>query len=97
MKKTVLLALLCVVVATSGFAQLRMNGWGRAVWVPFYIDQSNDPKTTTQSSYGSEPDLEFMFSASAPNVGVDVGMLVIPGNPGQFSQVANAKVWWKPK
>jgi hypothetical protein len=83
-------------IAGTAFAQLRMNGWGRAVWVPVYIDQTDDPKTTTQSSYGAEPDLEFMFSASAEHVGVDVGMLVIPGNPGQFSQVANGKVWWKP-
>jgi hypothetical protein len=95
MKKAVLLMVLAGCITGVAFAQLRMNGWGRAVWVPVY-NNGDDWKTVTQSSYGDLPDLEFMFSASSENIGIDLGMIVYPGNPGQIQQIANAKVWWKP-
>ncbi|MDR3283807.1 MAG: hypothetical protein LBS97_01350 [Treponema sp.] len=93
MKKTVVLLTLAICLVSPSFAQLRMNGWGRAVWVPVFVGQDGEPRTVVQSSYGDAPDLEFMFSASSPNIGVDVGVMV---TDGLFNQAANAKVWWKP-
>ena len=73
---------------------MRMNGWGRAVWVPVFYDYKNEEwRSTVQSSYGDQPDLEFMFAASSTNIGVDVGVIV---NTAVFNQIANAKVWWRP-
>jgi len=76
------------------FSQMRMNGWGRAVWIPLFYDYKNEEwRSTVQSSYGDQPDFEFMFSASSTNIGVDVGVIV---NAVSFNQIGNAKVWWRP-
>jgi hypothetical protein len=93
MKKTLTVLVLLGMLAAPAFAQMRMNGWGRAVWVPVFTDQEEKVRSTVQSSYGDQPDLEFMFTASSTNFGVDVGVMV---QAQQFNQAANAKVWWKP-
>ena len=93
MKKVLSLFVLAVFLAAPAFSQLRMNGWGRAVWVPLFYDQTEEWRSTVQSSYGDEPDIEFMFSASSTNIGVDVGVIV---QAQQFNQIGNAKVWWRP-
>ena len=93
MKKIVSIAVLVLCITSPAFSQLRMNGWGRAVWIPLFYDQSEEWRSTVQSSYGDEPDIEFMFSASSTNIGVDVGVLV---QAQQFNQIGNAKVWWRP-
>jgi len=93
MKRTVSVVVVAICLATPAFSQLRMNGWGRAVWVPFYLDQGGDKRSTVQSSYGDEPDIEFMFSAASTNIGIDVGVLV---QAQQFNQIGNAKIWWSP-
>ena len=92
MRKT-LFALILVCIAMPAFSQVRMNGWGRAVWVPLFIDQGGDLRSTVQSSYGDEPDIEFQFSASSTNFGLDVGVIV---QTQQFNQIGNGKIWWKP-
>ncbi|MDR0301910.1 MAG: hypothetical protein LBI04_06330 [Treponema sp.] len=94
MKKVLCALILTVCLAAPGFSQMRMNGWGRAVWVPLFYDYKNDElRSTVQASYGDQPDFEFAFSASSTNIGVDVGVIV---NAVQFNQIGNAKVWWKP-
>jgi hypothetical protein len=93
MKKTLIVSILAICLASPVFSQLRMNGWGRAVWIPVFYDQNEDWRSTVQSSYGDEPDIEFMFSASSPNIGIDVGVLV---QAQQFNQIGNAKIWWRP-
>ncbi|MCL2126768.1 MAG: hypothetical protein FWH38_00820 [Treponema sp.] len=93
MKKTLTALALAACIAAPVFSQLRMNGWGRAVWVPLFIDQKGDLRSTVQASYGEQPDFEFMFTASSTNVGVDVGVIV---NAVQFNQIGNAKVWIRP-
>jgi len=94
MKKFFSVIVLAVCLASPVFSQLRMNGWGRAVWVPLFYDYKNEEwRSTVQSSYGDQPDFEFMFSASSTNIGVDVGVIV---NAVSFNQIGNAKVWWRP-
>jgi len=93
MKRTVSVLILAMCMAVPAFSQLRMNGWGRAVWIPLYLDQEGDLRSTVQSSYGDEPDIEFLFSASSTNIGIDVGVIV---QAQQFNQIGNAKVWWRP-
>jgi hypothetical protein len=93
MKRVLFLLLLAACLAAPAFSQVRINGWGRAVWVPVFLDQDGTPRTTVQSSYGDEPDIEFQFSASSTNFGVDVGVIV---QTQQFNQIGNGKVWWKP-
>ncbi|MDR0387367.1 MAG: hypothetical protein LBH57_04955 [Treponema sp.] len=93
MKRIWLCMIMGFCAALPSFAQLRMNGWGRAVWLPVYIDQSGETKTIVQSSYGDLPDLEFTFSASSENIGADIGVIV---GQGTFNQIGNAKIWWKP-
>jgi len=93
MKRALGVVVLIFCLATPAFSQLRTNGWGRAVWVPFYLDQNGDKRSTVQSSYGDEPDIEFMFSAASTNIGIDVGVIV---QAQQFNQIGNAKIWWSP-
>jgi len=93
MKKVVTVFVLMVCLAAPAFSQLRMNGWGRVVWVPAFLAQDGDVKSTMQSPWGDRPDLEFMFSASSTNIGVDLGVMVAPN---EFYQIGNAKVWWRP-
>jgi len=93
MKKIISVLILAMCMTAPAFSQLRMNGWGRAVWIPLYLDQGGDLRSTVQSSYGDEPDIEFQFSASSTNIGIDVGVLV---QAQQFNQIGNAKVWWRP-
>jgi len=94
MRKTLFVLVLAICLASPAFSQLRMNGWGRAVWVPLFYDYKNEEwRSTVQSSYGDQPDFEFMFSASSTNIGVDVGVIV---NAVSFNQIGNAKVWWRP-
>lgn len=93
MKKLLSVLVLVLCLASPAFSQLRMNGWGRAVWVPLFLSQDEKWRSTVQSSYGDEPDIEFIFSASSTNIGVDVGVLV---QAQQFNQIGNAKVWWRP-
>jgi len=93
MKRALSVVVVAICLATPAFSQLRMNGWGRAVWVPFFIDQNGDKRSTVQSSYGDEPDIEFMFSAASTNIGIDVGVIV---QAQQFNQIGNAKIWWSP-
>jgi hypothetical protein len=84
---------LIICSAMPVFSQMRMNGWGRVVWVPLFTAQDGDAKSTMQSPWGDRPDLEFMFSASSTNIGVDLGVMVAPN---EFYQIGNAKVWWRP-
>jgi len=94
MKKILSIVILAVCLASPAFSQLRMNGWGRAVWVPVFYDYKVDEwRSTVQASYGEQPDLEFMFSAASTNIGVDVGMIV---NASTINQIGNAKIWWMP-
>jgi hypothetical protein len=93
MKRTLSLLVVALCFAAPVFSQLRMNGWGRAVWVPVFTDQEGNPRSTVQSTWGDEPGLEFMFTASSTNIGVDVGVTV---GTQQFNQIGNAKVWVKP-
>jgi hypothetical protein len=93
MKKALCVMLLALGFAVPAFSQLRMNGWGRAVWVPgYYYAPTQQWMSTVQASYGDEPDLEFIFSASSTNVGVDLGVLV---QAAEFNQIGNAKIWWR--
>jgi hypothetical protein len=84
---------LAMCLSAPVFSQMRMNGWGRVVWVPYFIDQQEDPRSTLQAPWGDRPDLEFMFAASSTNIGVDLGVMVAPN---EFYQIGNAKVWWRP-
>jgi len=93
MKKGLFVLLIVLCLAAPAFSQLRMNGWGRVVWVPLFLAQDGDLKSTMQSPWGDRPDLEFMFSASSTNIGVDLGVMVAPN---EFYQIGNAKVWWRP-
>ena len=94
MKKTVSLVILALCLAAPAFSQIRMNGWGRAVWIPVFYDYRNEEwRSTVQASYGDQPDMEFIFTATSTNIGVDVGVIV---NAVQFNQIGNAKIWWRP-
>jgi hypothetical protein len=93
MKKLCGAAVLIICLASPAFSQIRMNGWGRVVWVPVFLAQDGEAKSTMQSPWGDRPDLEFMFSASSTNIGVDLGVMAAPN---EFYQIGNAKVWWRP-
>lgn len=94
MKRTLSVLVLTLCMAAPVFSQVRMNGWGRAVWLPVFYDQKNEEwRSTVQSSYNDQPDFEFMFTAASTYIGVDVGVIV---NTNDFSQIGNAKVWWRP-
>lgn len=93
MKKTLTVLMLLAMLAAPSFAQMRMNGWGRAVWVPVFVNQDGEARSTLQAPWGEEPDFEFMFTAQSTNIGVDLGILA---KPQVIAQAANAKVWWKP-
>jgi hypothetical protein len=94
MKKQIILCVLCVLLVAPAFSQVRMNGWGRIVWVPVAETAKKTQSSIVQSSYGAAPDIEFMFAASSAHIGVDLGATILDAS--DFEQIANAKVWWKP-
>jgi hypothetical protein len=98
MKKVLIILTAIFCLASSAFAQVRIGGWGRIVWLPIFIDQDGEPRSVLQAPWGEEPGFEFMLNAATANIGVDVGILVEKGNveKGNFSQIANAKAWWAP-
>jgi hypothetical protein len=103
MKKFFVLFLLACCVTLSAFSQVRWNGWGKVVWVPLYVDQTEKAKSVTQAANGSLPAFEFYMSAASDNIGVDVGVgigqITMPPSTGisdlGLVQIANAKAWWK--
>jgi len=93
MKKLFGVVVIIICLASPAFSQIRVNGWGRVVWVPLFLAQDGDVKSTMQSSWGDRPDFEFMFSASSPNIGVNLGIMAAPND---IYQIGNARVWWRP-
>jgi hypothetical protein len=93
MKKLFCAAVIIICLASPAFSQMRIKGWGRAVWVPLFLAQDGNAKSTMQAAWGDRPDFEFMLSASSKNIGVDLGIMAAPN---ELYQIGNAKVWWRP-
>jgi hypothetical protein len=92
--------LLLFCFALPVFAQVSVNGWGRVVWMPLFIDQDGEPRSVIQAPWGEEPDFEFYLRGVTPSkkIGVDVDFFATKGTAelGNIQQIANLKAWWSP-
>ncbi|MCL2881236.1 MAG: hypothetical protein FWF29_13415, partial [Treponema sp.] len=98
MRKIAFVLTVLLAATAPAFSQVRLASWGRLVWLPYFIDQGDKPRSLIEAPWGDEPDMEFMITAANANFGIDVGLLIEKGSleRGNVSQIANMKAWWSP-